>query len=92
MQARSSLGRKFLLLAQLREGWRFSEMRREIQHIFFHCRMPKLFEMEMIHFIDGVLGRPAIENHAIRREEHTGAVISKPAMDEDHLLRSLLRE
>ena len=52
--------------------------------------MPKTLELEEIHFFEGAFRGPILKGNAVRRQEYSGAVIAKPAMDIDRFPRLLL--
>ncbi len=45
--------------------------------------MPEAVETEEVHFLDGLVGRPAVVRHAIGGYENAGAIIAEAAVDED---------
>src|SRR5262249_41886868 len=45
--------------------------------------MPETVETEEIHFVQGLLGGPAIVSHAIGGDEDAGAVVTETAVHED---------
>ena len=67
-------------------------MSRKVTDIFFHGGMPEPFEMEVVHFFQGVFGRPMLKSDAIRGEKDASAVVPKPTMDVKRLLRSFLKK
>src|SRR5260370_21553554 len=67
-------------------------MCREILHVPFHPGMPEGLEMEIAHFLKGLLCGPVIDGYTINGEEHAGAIAAKPAAHEDFSPGPLLRE
>ena len=67
-------------------------MSRKVADVFFHGGMPEPFEMEVVHFFQGVFGRPMLKSDAICGEKDASAVVPKPTMDVERLLRSFLKK
>lgn len=53
----------------------------------FHRRVPETVETEEIHFLDGLFGGPFFHGHAIRGDEHAGAIVTETAMHKDFFSR-----
>jgi len=53
---------------------------REVANESLHGRMPKAVETKKIHLLEGLLGGPFFEGHAIGGNEDAGAVISEAAV------------
>ena len=70
-----------------RESGRSREAVRKFFDIALHRGMPKRFEAKFMHFGDGLLGAPLLESDAVGREQHSGAIAAKPAVNEDGVLR-----
>src|SRR5690348_2228522 len=65
---------------------------RKIADERFHGGMPKAVEAEEIHFVHGLLRRPAFIGHAIGGDENAGAIVAKTAMDENSFFGIVAKE
>ncbi len=48
--------------------------------------MPEAVEAKEIHFLDGLVGRPAVVRHTIGGDENAGAIIAEAAVNEDFFI------
>ena len=64
-------------------------MHRELANEGFHGGMPKAVEAKKIHLLQGLLGGPFFEGHAIGGHEDAGAIIAEAAVHEIFSLGSL---
>src|SRR6267143_52615 len=78
--------------AQRGEGWSGIQVRRERENEGFHGGMPKAVEAKKIHLLQGLLGGPFFEGHAIGGNEDAGAIIAEAAMHENFLFGVIVEE
>ena len=65
------------------EGWGGVQVRGELVNEGFHGWMPKTVEAKKIHLIQGLLGGPFLDSHAIGGNEDAGAIITEAAVHEN---------
>jgi hypothetical protein len=73
------------------EGGGGSEARGKIADERDHGGMPGAVETEVVHFLQGLIGRPLFDGHAIGGDEDAGAIFTEMAMHED-FLRGIVAE
>ena len=78
--------------AERGEGWGGVQVRRELANEGFHGGMPKAVEAKKIHLLQGLLGGPFFEGHAIGGNEDAGAIIAEAAMHENFLFGVIVEE
>ena len=67
-------------------------MRGELINEGFHGWMPKTVEAKKIHLVQGLLGGPFLEGHAIGGNEDAGAIIAEAAVHENLLFRIVVEK
>src|SRR5215467_16189256 len=75
--------RRFVRIAKLDQSRSALQPGRKIADERFHRRVPESVEAEEVHFVDGLLRRPAVVRHAIGGDEHAGAVVPEAAVHKD---------
>ena len=78
--------------AERGEGWGGVQVRREFANEGFHGGMPKTVEAEKIHLLQGLLGGPFFEGHAIGGDEDAGAIIAEAAVHENLFFGIIVEE
>jgi len=74
------------------EGWGGVEAGGEIADERDHGRVPESVEAEEEHFVQGLLGGPFFDGHAVGGDEDAGTVVAKTAMHEDFLIGIVAEE
>lgn len=76
-------------LGKLRQNRRRVHAIGKVTHEILHFPLPMPVKAKIVHFVQRLRGRPVLERHTVRCDEHSRAVFAILAMHENLLLRMI---